>query len=143
MRKISPKDAFPGARYRRVSSGRGTGKDLMTYASHGSTGAIQWISTLRKDCLGRTRLLFPGAERRTGQHDSWMDREMRTTFEGLVATDFLVGETLMRNRGSGLREDELVTAVMLFVISCINAVASLVACCTNAFASFPSGQKYF
>ena len=115
----------------------------MTYASHGSTGAIQWISTLRKDCLGRTRLLFPGAERRTGQHDSWMDREMRTTFEGLVATDFLVGETLMRNRGSGLREDELVTAVMLFVISCINAVASLVACCTNAFASFPSGQKYF
>ena len=72
-----------------------------------------------------------------------MDRDIRTTFGGLVATDFLVGETLMRNRGSGLREDELVTAVMLFVISCINAVASLVACCTNAFASFPSGQKYF
>ena len=72
-----------------------------------------------------------------------MDREMRTTFEGLVATDFLVGETLIRNWGSGLREDELVTAVMLFVISCINAVVSLVACCTIAFVSFPSGQKYF
>ena len=63
----------------------------MTYAFHESTKAIQWSSIPRKDCPGRTSLTFPGAERRIGEYDLWMDREMRTSFEGPVATGFLVG----------------------------------------------------
>jgi hypothetical protein len=44
----------------------------------------------------------------------------------------------MRNRGLGLQDDELVTSLTLFVISCIIAVASFAVCCTIACVSFPS-----
>jgi hypothetical protein len=49
----------------------------------------------------------------------------------------------MRNRVLGLRHDALITSVTLFTIRRIIAAASLVACCTIAFASFPSGHISF
>jgi hypothetical protein len=58
-----------------------------------------------------------------------MGREMRTTFEGPVATGFLAWVVNARNQGLGLQYDELITSVTLFAISCI-----------TAFASFPSGR---
>ena len=68
---------------------------------------------------------------------------MRTTFEGPVATGFLVGEASMHNRESGLRDDALITSVTFFAISCINAFASIFVRCKMSFISFPSGQIYF
>ena len=86
-------------------------------------------------------MLCPGAERRTGERDLWMDRELRTTSEGHFATGFLTcGEASIRNRGSELQDDELITSVTLFAISCIFVAASFAVCCTIAFVSFPSGS---
>ena len=69
-----------------------------------------------------------------------MDRDIRTTFGGLVATGFLVGEESMHNRGLRLRDDELITSVTFFAISRINAFASIVVSCTISLIPLPSGK---